>query len=550
MDYFYAAQLRAYRVQLIRAFSNFYVNFGTPEAPNLRRVPCRYGDTSRMAEMILNGGSENKLPSAPFISLYVTGMSLAPERRAAPSLVSTLNVNEREYEGKYLETPGNRYTIQRYMPVPFTMTINVDMWTTNLTQKEELFEQTQVLFNGMMDIQTSNNPLDWTLFSTLEPTNITWSSRSIPIGTDNPLDVMTVEYRVPIFINPPAKVTYQRLIEQVVTNIAAGSTAEDSLEWTADELLARAITTPDNASIRLVLVDDHIYEISLANQAGSTQDEQRQPTVVRGLRSPVLEPGAAFLINDVPITIPNQSVDDLLTVMRTQFQGKNLNARLNLNGKLELINLSGGNITLMNVTGTPVESLGFVSTTYPGGELAWWRLLEKYGSLDNIMAAMPCEPDQTASGSELRLLTSTNLDDRSQDIVGLIQLHPTNQNLLIWNVIPATWPAATQADVQAIINPQTVFPGNGLDAAEPGQRYLIVDTISTSSVAWGSIQANPNDIIEFDGTQWQRTFDSESTTTVQYVKNQFSQKWFRFEDGAWQPYPDVQVAPGYWRLRL
>lgn len=550
MDYFYAAQLRAYRVQLIRAFSNFYVNFGTPEAPNLRRVPCRYGDTSRMAEMILNQGSENKMPSAPFISLYVTGMSLAPERRAAPSLVSTLNVNEREYEGKYLETPGNRYTVQRYMPVPFTMTINVDMWTTNLTQKEELFEQTQVLFNGMMDIQTSNNPLDWTLFSTLEPTNITWTSRSIPIGTDNPLDVMTVEYRVPIFINPPAKVTYQRLIEQVVTNIAAGSTAEDSLEWTADELLARAITTPDNASIRLVLVDDHIYEISLTNQAGSTQDEQRQPTVVRGLRSPVLEPGAAFLINDVPITIPNQSVDDLLTVMRTQFQGKNLNARLNLNGKLELINLSGGNITLMNVTGTPVESLGFVSTTYPGGELAWWRLLEKYGSLDNIMAAMPCEPDQTPAGSELRLLTSPNLDDRSQDIVGLIQLHPTNQNLLIWNVIPATWPAATQADVQAIINPQTVFPGNGLDAAEPGQRYLIVDTISTSSVAWGSIQANPNDIIEFDGTQWQRTFDSENTTTVQYVKNQFSQKWFRFEDGAWQPYPDVQVGPGYWRLRL
>lgn len=550
MEYFYAAQLRAYRVQLIRAFSNFYVNFGTADAPNLRRVPCKYGDSSRLAEMIATGGSENTLPTAPFISLYVTGMSLAPERRAAPSLVSTLSVNEREYTDKYLETVGNRYTVKRYMPVPFTMTINVDIWTSNLTQKEELFEQTQVLFNGMMDIQTSNNPLDWTLFSTIEPTNITWSSRSIPLGTDNPLDVMTVEYRVPIFINPPALVTYQKLIEQVVTNINTSTENATDLEWTQADLLARDITTPQDARIGLQLVDDHVYEISLQTVGGSKTDPDQLPTVIQGRAAPQLLPGTSFLINDVPITIPNQSVDDLVNVMRQQFQGKNLNVRLNLRGRLELINLSGQSITLLNVQGGPVEALGFIQTTYPGGELAWWRLLEKYGNLDQLIQTSACDPGSMPSGSELRLLRTTDLDKRDDDVVGLIQLHPTNQNLLIWTVMPLTWPTATLAPVSAIINPQTVYPGSGLNSPQAGQRYLLVDSIASQSVAWGTITADVNDIIEYDGTQWQRVFDHTTVTTTQYVKNQYSQKWFKFESQAWQSYPVSHVMPGYWRLKL
>lgn len=548
MEYFYAAQLRAYRVQLIRAFSNFFVNFGTDQAPNLRRVPCRYGDTSRMAEMLLSGGTENIMQTAPLISVYVTGMSLAPERRAAPSLVSTLNVNEREYDGKYLDTPGNRYTVKRYMPVPFTMTINVDFWTTNLTQKEELFEQTQVLFNGMMDIQTSVNPLDWTLFSTIEPTNITWSSRSIPVGTDNPIDVMTVEYRVPIFINPPAQVTYQKIIEQVVTNINTGS-IQNSLEWTQEELLSRQIVTPDNARIHLQLVDDLVYEISLRTVTGVVQDEQLRPTVIRGRHTPTLLPGTSFLINHTPITIPNTSVDDLISVMRTQFQGKNLNVRLNMRGQLEFINLSGGDIMLMNVSGAPVEALGFLNTTYAGGELAWWRLLEKYGSLDAILNLNVCDVGAVMTGSELRLLTSANLDDRDADIVGMIQLHPTNQNLLIWTVRPHTWPSQTLAPITAIINPQNVWPGTGLSEPVTGQRYLLVDEIAQTSAAWGSVQAVPNDIIEYDGTTWQRVFDHTTTTSIQYVKNAFSQKWLKFDSG-WQSFPDTDVLPGFWRLRL
>ena len=547
LDYFFSGQLRSYRLQVIRAFSNFNVSTGTnPDGTlKLKRVPCRYGDTSRLAEMIIAGNSENKIPSAPFISVWVNGISLAPERRQAPSLVSTINVNEREYDGaeqRYLNTSGNRYTVKRYMGVPFTMTVNVDFWTSNLNQKEELFEQTQVLFNGMVDMQTSTNPVDWTLFSTIEPTNITWSSRSIPIGTDNPIDVMTVEYRIPVWINPPALVTYQRVIEQVVTNINQGSSTLGGEEWNSLNLLSQRVVTPDQASIGIEQITDNLYELSLRTEAGATEDTQRRPTQIVGSSRPTLQSGSSFTVNGVSITIPNNNINDLITVMRNGFQGKDLNVRILLNNTLQLINLTGGDITLANLTGTPVEALGFLPTVYPGGILAWWRLLDFYGALDQNQCP--------GEGSRLSLLTSRDLDDRTADIVGTIAFHPTNQNLLYWTVDAATMPSTTLEPINAVINPQTVWPGNGLTASAYGQRYLLVDEIAESSAAWGVIAANPNDIIEYDGTSWQQVFDSVTYTEPALVKNQFSQKYFRFGDGIWSVYPPHTAMPGEWRLNL
>lgn len=547
LQYFYAAQLRNYRLQVIRAFSNFQVSFGTNAdgSPRLKRVPCRYGDTSRLAEMIIAGNSENKIPSAPFISVYVTSMSLAPERRAAPSLVSTLNVNEREYDNsqqRYLNSSGNRYTVKRYMPVPFTMNVNVDFWTTSLQQKEELFEQTQVLFNGMVDMQTSVNPVDWTLFSTIEPVNITWTSRSIPIGTENPIDVMTVEYKIPIWINPPAQVTYQKVIEQIVTNInqSSGSSVDD--EWSRNILLGGNIVTPDMARIHITAVSDNLYEISLRDSGGLPQDSQPRPTQIMGSSVPVLQAGSSFTVNGVPITVPNNNLNDLLNVMRNAFQGKNLNVRLLLNNRLQLINLAGGDLVLANLSGTAVEALGFVATTYPGGLLAWWRLLDYYGALDQDKCL--------GTTSKLHVLTSTNLDDRSRDIVGSIAFHPTNQNLLYWTVDENTMPGTTMQPINAVINPQKTWPNNGLPASEFGQRYLLVDEIAEISGAWGPVTAAPNDIIEYDGTAWKQSFDSLSSNSSELVKNQFSQKYYRYDGSTWAVYPPTDLMPGEWRLNL
>ncbi len=548
MEYWYNQQLRQYRLQVIRAFSNFSVSIGVNDdgTPKLRRVPCRYGDASRLAETITNANSENKLPTAPFISVYMTAMSLAPNRRHAPSLVSTQNVIEREYDGensRYLGTQGNRSTVERYMPVPFDLTFNVDFWTSNLQQKEELLEQTQVLFNGMIDIQTSNNPLDWTAITTLEPTNITWSSRSIPIGTENPIDVCTVEYKVPIFINPPAKVKLQKIIQQIVTNIREAEYDSNTMEWTEQSLLTRVVTTPGEMWIGLQVAGEAKYEISLQSLGGSTLDPQNLPTRALGQKNPTLVPGTSFKFNGYLITVPNTSIDSLVSAIRAQTQDTNLNAVFTLSKQLELWNMSGEDITLENVIGTPVENMGFSSGVYKGGTLAWWRLLDLYGAL------RPYSEERT-SASQLRLLTDEDLDNRDNDIVGYLEPHPTNQNLLVWYLDRNSMSTPQIPPVTAIIDPGKTFPGNGLTEPRYGQRYLLTDDIAQASSAWGTVLAVANDIIEWNGAQWTRTFDSVNQSNQVLVLNQFSQKFFLWNEGAWTVFPNAQYQPGQWRLAL
>jgi hypothetical protein len=336
-------------------------------------------------------------------------------------------------------------------------------------------------------------------------------------------------------------VTYQKLIEQVVTNLNTG-TVTDQEEWSDINLLSRDIQTPDNARIAVSLSTDSVYELHLENRSGTNVDEQRRPTEIMGSQPPVCEAGSAFTVNGVPITVPNASVQDLIAVMKNQFQGSNLSVMLTLSNRLKLINLSGGNLVLANLAGTAVEKLGFVATTYPGGTLAWWRLLEQYG----VIKSTDCD----TGNSEILLLTSADLDQRSNDIRGNIAMHPVNQNILYWYPLVSSWPVATLPNIDAIINPQTVWPNQGLAAAAVGQRYMLSDEIAQSSAAWGTVQAGPNDIIEYDGGAWVRVFDSTDTQQTALVKNQYSQKWYRFVDHSWQLFPSSSYLPGEWRIKL
>ena len=119
------------------------------------------------------------------------------------------------------------YTVERHMPVPYDMNMQVDIWTSNENQKHQLLEQILVLFNPALDIQSSTNPADWTSVTYVELTDMTWSSRSVPVGTETDIDIASLVFTVPIWINPPSKVKRQVLIQRIIENINAVSQIED-----------------------------------------------------------------------------------------------------------------------------------------------------------------------------------------------------------------------------------------------------------------------------------------------------------------------------------
>jgi hypothetical protein len=188
----------------------------------LLRVPVRYGDASRNAQTIIQENSRNSLPSTPLMTFYITGLDYEQSRMQDPYFVSRINVRQRTYDSAtetYETTQGNAFSIERLMPVPFKLTINLDIWTSNTNQKLQLLEQVLTLFNPSLEIQSTDNYIDWTSLSVMYLDRTQWSSRTIPIGTDNPIDVASLTFSMPIWISPPAKVLKLGVIERVIASM-------------------------------------------------------------------------------------------------------------------------------------------------------------------------------------------------------------------------------------------------------------------------------------------------------------------------------------------
>ena len=225
VQFFYDEQLRRFLLQFARIFSNFQVEYGRNEAgvnDTLIRVPVRYGDASRQAQTILQNNSANDMPSTPMMSFYITKLEYDRPRMQEPYFVSTIAVRQRTYDSdtdSYETTQGNAFTIDRLMPVPYKLTINLDIWTSNTNQKMQLLEQILVLFNPALEIQSTDNYIDWTSLTVCELESVNWSSRTVPINADNPIDIATLTFTIPIFISSPAKVKKLGVVERIIANV-------------------------------------------------------------------------------------------------------------------------------------------------------------------------------------------------------------------------------------------------------------------------------------------------------------------------------------------
>ena len=231
-DYFYDSQVRRFLIQFAKIFSSWYVTKGKDPAGNdiLMRVPIMYGDSSRQASTIIANNSANNLPSAPIITYYISGLDYDQRRTQNPTFIDKMQVRQRTFNnetGLYESTQEQAFTIERLMPVPYTLRINVEFWTTNYNQKLELLEQLGSLFNPSLEIQSTDNFIDWTSLSAVYQDGLTFSSRSIPQGSGNPIDVMSWKFYMPIWLSTPAKLKKMGVIQKIINSIYRGGALED-----------------------------------------------------------------------------------------------------------------------------------------------------------------------------------------------------------------------------------------------------------------------------------------------------------------------------------
>lgn len=231
-QYFYDNQIRRFLIQFQKIFSNWYVTKGKDPAGNdiLVRVPVMYGDSSRQASTIIANNSASNLPSAPLITTYITALEYDQRRMQDPTFVDRVNVRQRTYNSEsqtYEPTQSQAFTVERLMPVPYTLRLTVDFWTTNYNQKLELIEQLGILFNPSLEIQSTDNFIDWTSLSVVYQDGLTFTSRTIPQGTNNAIDVMSWKFYMPIWLSSAAKLKKFGVIEKIIASIFRGSALTD-----------------------------------------------------------------------------------------------------------------------------------------------------------------------------------------------------------------------------------------------------------------------------------------------------------------------------------
>ena len=436
--FFYDQQIRRFLIQFAKIFSMWEVTKGKDPAghPILMRIPIMYGDSSRQAATIIANNSASNLPSAPLLTYYISGLEYNQARTQDPTFVDKLNVRQRAYNSEtqtYEQVQGQAFNVERLMPVPYTLRVTLDLWTTNTNQKLEFVEQLSTLFNPSLEIQSTDNFIDWTSLSVVYQDGITWTSRSIPQGSGNPIDVFSWKFYMPIWISTPAKLKKFGVIEKIIASIYRGHALAD------------------------------------------IQDED----LLLGTRQKITPYGYNLLLvgNTLQLLPGNQNFDP-----------------------------SNLDTTLPNM---------------PNTDLYWSALLNVYGVI--------------RPGISQIWLQNPYMDT---EIVGTIALDPLDDRLLIYNIDTDTLPQNTLQPITSIINPLVAGPNAGLPGPTNGRRYLIVESIgspSDTTVAWGDLVANANDIIEYQTSQggWFVSFDSVQDTAVQYVTNLTTNLQYRYTDGVW-----------------
>lgn len=275
MQYWYDEQIRRYILQFIRIFHAFKVKEGSRDGEDERynTVPIRYADPSRMVSHILRQNSENVINSTPFIGVSIQSLQIARDRTQDPFFTDTKSITERKFNKdtqSYESTQGNQYTINRYMPVPYNLTMQVDIWTPNTDTKLQLMEQILVLFNPTIQLQQNSNPFDWTSIVEVELTDIQFTNRSIPAGVDEQIDVTTLTFILPIWINPPAKVKRQSIIHEIHSNIITDFGGQSLSEIGYDEdihdffrsfdIQSRLIVSPGNYKVSILGNSATLYD--------------------------------------------------------------------------------------------------------------------------------------------------------------------------------------------------------------------------------------------------------------------------------------------------
>jgi hypothetical protein len=421
---------------------------------------------TRQVAGVMKKNSENVLNSAPFIACYIKSLDFARDRLQDPTYIGKMHIRERQYgyidenpesptygqtiEG-YANSQGENYTVERLMPSPYNLTFCADVWSTNTDQKLQILEQILVLFRPAMEIQTTNNYIDWTSLSYVELTGTTWSSKQIPQGTENDIDISNLTFITPIWISPPAKVKKLGIITKIIANVFTEPTGTiGSGQLSFSNPVSPVVVTPGNFS---VLMTNNTAKLMAAGENLAVDD----------LENVQVKAGVKINWRVLVDLYPGKFRAGLSHIELTKPDGNRIVGYLSINpldeGDMDLLNVQYDGETLLNTDITDLTS------TYTRGTV---------NAIVNPLTYNPGTPGVDTRYLILEDISSNNVDG------------------------PDAWQNSDSSDVVASANDIIQWNGNKWDvifnSAEVTDIVYITNSYTGTQYKW-------------DGEQWSKSID-------------------------------------------
>jgi hypothetical protein len=448
-DHFYDGQLKRYITQFIRVMSNFsYKN----DKGQLIQVPARYGDMTRQVAQIINKNSENAVPSAPFISCYIKDLQFDRPRMQDPTFVDAVQIRDRVYNeatGRYTQVQGAGYTVERVMPSPYLLTFNADIWSSNTDQKFQLWEQISVLFNPGLEFQNSDNYLDWSSLSVLMLDNMIWSSRQIPQGLEQDIDILTMSFKAPIWITPPAKVKQLGIITKIIANVHAVPEGTIEPDYADPDVLYSFFGTPS----RIIITPGNFDLLVLDNTATLVHNTDSLETTA------VKQPKKSTSWNKLLDLYPGQFRAGLSQIRLTKSNGLEIVAYITLSPKNE-------KIMLLNID----------PETIPANSTIGGRT-----TIDAIINPHTFDPSSRSVNTTYLILESINPDISYPDYQG-----------------PIAWRNSNGTDFYASANDIIQWDGSAWN--------IVFDSTTVTNIVYIT-NAYTGIQYKWDGEQWMKSFE-------------------------------------------
>lgn len=229
-DYYYGGQIRRYINQFAQVFSGMYVVIGENDKGSetkFVRVPVIYGSADKVVASLKSENTQNKPVRVPMFSMKLEGISIMMDRKSG----TNTQIRQTVFPvGGDIKT--DLKTLYRSKPLPYNFTFSVTAFTSNSDQMFQLTEQILMLFDPLLQFQTSDARYDWTKIVDAEMTSVNLDNNR-SADDDGRILQYSFGFEVRLYMSPPANIKHDT-IQSIRMRIEAISGAYDTQEYADD----------------------------------------------------------------------------------------------------------------------------------------------------------------------------------------------------------------------------------------------------------------------------------------------------------------------------